>query len=85
MISRSSAQAPAVRAIKNGANRPPLSASSSDLLISHEGRVISNKPKNDNAKTKNITKNTKFGIQWVPIRYITCGPKMSESITPSTP
>ena len=53
-----------VSAIKNGAKRPPLSASSSDLLISHDGNVISNKPKNDNAKTKNITKNTKLGIQW---------------------
>ena len=52
-----------VKAIKNTHVKPPLSALASILLTKPLGRVISNKPKNANAKTINIKKKNTLGIQ----------------------
>ena len=47
-----------------------MSASRSALLARPEGRVISNAPRNDTAKTMNSRANIRFGIQCVPIASV---------------
>ena len=54
-----------VRARKNIPPSPPLSEFLSAELVHLEGRVISNAPRNDAAKTMNMTKNRRFGSQCV--------------------
>ena len=57
-----------VRAMKNGARRPPLSACSSDLLIHFSGILISKRPKKLREKMRKMMKKMRLGIQWVPIK-----------------
>src|SRR5208283_3850857 len=54
-----------VNAIKNTPNTPPFSACLSAAFTTDVGKTSSNIPKNDKAKTKNIRKNKRFGIQWL--------------------
>ncbi len=64
-----------VSAIKKAPVIPPLSAFESVLFTRLPGKIISNAPKNDSAKTKNNIKNSKFGIQWVLKIFPVLGPK----------
>ncbi|MND81661.1 hypothetical protein D3C80_734650 [compost metagenome] len=48
--------------MKNIPSIPPLSAFSSALVAHELGKVISNAPKNEAAKTTNTTKNIRFAI-----------------------
>ena len=73
-----------VRAIKKAPRYPPLSAFLSDLFIQEEGRVISNIPKNEKAKSIKITKKSIFGTQCVEIKYIASLPKSKVSTNPIT-
>ena len=57
-----------VSAMKKGASNPPLSACSSLALTHFSGILISNNPKKLSAKTKKIIKNSRLGIQWVPMK-----------------
>ena len=58
------------RATKKAAMYPPLSASRSALLASPEGRVISNAPRNDTAKTRKRRAKIRLGIQCVPMASV---------------
>ena len=73
-----------VRAIKNGASRPPLSACSSDLLIHFSGILISNRPKKLREKMRKMMKKSRLGTQWVPIKYSASGPKIRVRMAPNT-
>ena len=70
--------------IKNAPNNPPFSLSLSDLLTHLLGIVISNKPKNDNAKTMNIIKKITLGIQCVDMIYMASLPNINVSNNPNT-
>jgi len=59
---------------------PPLPAFSSALLAQLLGKVSSNAPKKDIAKTIKITKNNKLEIADVAIVYKILSPKMSVRI-----
>ena len=72
-----------VKAMKKGAINPPWSALASDLLIIQLGSVISNSPKNERAKIRNITKKIRLGIQCVEILYMASGPNRSVRIAPN--
>ena len=73
-----------VKAMKNAPKNPPFSLSLSDLLTHLLGIVISNKPKNERAKTIKIIKNKTLGIQCVDIMYIASFPKIRVRSNPST-
>ena len=73
-----------VKAMKNGAIRPPLSAWASEALTHFSGILISNSPKKESEKMKKITKKIRFGMPWVPIKLSESGPNTSESRAPIT-
>src|SRR4051812_30641115 len=67
-----------VKAMKKTPIQPPLSACLS-TLVSHElGKVISNMPKNDMAKTRKIRKNRILGSQCV-LRKLAASPPKSRA------
>ncbi len=71
-----------VKAIKNTPIKPPLSDFASTEFTKPEGRTISNAPKNEIPKKIKMTKNNKFGIQWVLKKLAKLAPAKKASMVP---
>ena len=72
-----------VNAIKKMPMYPPLLDKLSVLFAQDDGRVISNKPKNDSAKTTKTTKNNRLNQIFVDIALSASEPKVPVIIKPS--
>ncbi len=72
-----------VSAIKNIPTKLPVPALLSALLLHELGKPISNAPKNEIPKIKNIRKKIMFAIQLVAKLFNAAGPKITVIKNPS--
>ena len=71
-----------VKAIKKTPIKPPLYDLASTEFTKPEGNTISNAPKKEIPKNTKITKNRRFGIQWVLKKFAKLAPAKNASIVP---
>ena len=71
-----------VKAIKKTPINPPLSDFASTEFTNPEGKTISNAPKNEIPKKINMTKNNRFGIQWVLRKLAKLAPAKKARMVP---